>query len=455
MPKLDVKFVCQTCGYESPKWVGKCPECGAWNSLVEESTQVPTASSKQIRQIITSTEPQPITDVEFKDEERRSTGIDELDRVLGGGVVHGSVVLVSGDPGIGKSTLMLQAASSLAKAGTLLYVSGEESVKQLSLRADRLGAKNKDLQVVSETNLFAIESHITNIQPSYVVIDSIQTIYREDLPSAPGSVSQVRECAAYLVRIAKTTGIPIFIVGHVTKEGSIAGPRILEHIVDTVLYFEGDRNKQFRILRATKNRFGSTNEIGVFEMKQSGLIEVPNPSEVFISERPKDASGSVITVIIEGTRPMLVEVQALVSSSSTSIPRRTSNGIEYNRSLMLATVLEKREGLKLYDKDVYINVAGGVWIDEPAADLSVVVSIASCYKDKAVDEYTVVIGEVGLAGEVRAVNLIEGRIMEAAKLGFKTAVIPRGNSGEVKKVKGINIIPVSNVKEAIAAALRQ
>ena len=453
MPKLDIKFVCQSCGYESPKWVGRCPECNSWNSLVEEATQIASISSKQIKQIITSTLPQPITSVSFNEEERKSTGIAELDRVLGGGVVHGSVVLVSGDPGIGKSTLMLQAASSLAKNGTLLYVSGEESVKQLSLRAERLNAKKNDLQVVSETNLFAIESHINNIKPSYVVVDSIQTIYREDLPSAPGSVSQVRECAAYLVRIAKTTGIPIFIVGHVTKEGSIAGPRILEHIVDTVLYFEGDRNKQFRILRATKNRFGSTNEIGVFEMKNVGLVEVPNPSEVFISERPKDASGSVITVIIEGTRPMLVEVQALVSSSSTSIPRRTSNGIEYNRGLMLATVLEKREGLKLYDKDVYINVAGGVWIEEPAADLSVVVSIASCYKDIPVDSGAVVIGEVGLAGEVRAVNLIESRISEAAKLGFKTAIIPKGNIREILKIKNIKVVGVSNIKEAITSVL--
>lgn len=455
MPKLDIKFVCQSCGYESLKWVGKCPECGGWNSLVEEATQIASASSKQIKQIITSSEPQPITEVNFSEEERRSTGIAELDRVLGGGVVHGSVVLVSGDPGIGKSTLMLQAASSLSKDNTLLYVSGEESAKQISLRAERLNARNKMLQVVSETNLFAIESHINNVKPAYVVIDSIQTIYREDLPSAPGSVSQVRECAAYLVRLAKTSGIPIFLIGHVTKEGSIAGPRILEHIVDTVLYFEGDRNKQFRILRATKNRFGSTNEIGVFEMKNIGLVEVPNPSEVFISERPKDASGSVITVIIEGTRPMLVEVQALVSSSSTTIPRRTSNGIEYNRGLMLVTVLEKREGLKLYDKDVYINVAGGVWIEEPAADLAVILSMASCYKDKVVDGSMVVIGEVGLAGEVRAVNLIESRVSEAAKLGFKIALIPKGNASEIKKIKGIDVIPVTNVKEAISAALRQ
>jgi len=452
MPKVDIKFVCQSCGYESLKWVGKCPECNQWNSLVEEQTQV--ASSKQLKQIITSSKPQAITEITFKDEERSATGIKELDRVLGGGVVLGSVVLVSGDPGIGKSTLMLQAASSLSKNGVLLYVSGEESPKQISLRADRLSSKNKNLQIVSETNLFAIESHINNISPKFVIIDSIQTIYREDLPSAPGSVSQVRECAAYLVRIAKTTGIPIFLIGHVTKEGTIAGPRILEHIVDTVLYFEGDRNKQFRILRATKNRFGSTNEIGIFEMRHAGLIEVANPSEVFISERPKDASGSVITVIIEGTRPMLVEVQSLVSYSGTPIPRRTANGIEYNRALMLTTVLEKRAGMKLYEKDVYVNVAGGVWIEEPAADLPVLVSMASCYKDKIIDEKTVVIGEVGLAGEVRAVNLIEERIKEAAKHGFKTAVIPKGNAKELSNIKSINVIAVASIGEAIAQLLK-
>jgi DNA repair protein RadA/Sms len=453
MPKVDIKFVCQACGYESPKWVGKCPECNGWNTLVEEQTAV--ANPKQVKQLVVSSTPQPISKLSSKDEERVSSGIGELDRVLGGGVVAGSVVLVSGDPGIGKSTLMLQAASSLSKAGTLLYVSGEESVKQISLRATRLAVKSDDLQVVSETNLFAIESHINNVMPKFVIIDSIQTIYREDLPSAPGSVSQVRECAAYLVRLAKTTGIPIFLIGHVTKEGSIAGPRILEHIVDTVLYFEGDRNKQFRILRATKNRFGSTNEIGIFEMKHAGLMEVANPSEIFISERPKDASGSVITVIMEGTRPMLVEVQSLVSSSSTAMPRRTSNGVEYNRAIMLSTVIEKRAGLKLYDKDVYINVAGGVWIEEPAADLPILIAIASCYKDKAIDDKTVVIGEVGLAGEVRAVSQIEERVGEAAKHGFKTAVIPRGNARELQAAKKINIIPVSNIGEAVLSLIKK
>jgi DNA repair protein RadA/Sms len=455
LPKTDIKYVCQTCGYETTRWVGKCPECDAWNTLVEEPVFAKASSGKQIRQVIATSEPTPITEVTFKEEERVSTGIDELDRVLGGGVVHGSAVLVSGDPGIGKSTLMLQAASSLSRSGELLYVSGEESTKQISLRADRLNSKNKNLLVVAETNLFVIEQHIQKLNPKFVVIDSIQTIFREDLPSAPGSVSQVRECAAYLVRLAKTTGVPIFMIGHVTKEGSIAGPRILEHIVDTVLYFEGDRNKQFRILRATKNRFGSTNEIGVFEMKSNGLVEVPNPSEVFISERPKDASGSVITVIIEGTRPMLVEVQSLVSASSTSIPRRTANGVEYNRTLMLATVLEKRESLKLYDKDIYVNVAGGVWIEEPAADLAVLAAIASSYKNKPISDDHVIIGEVGLAGEVRAVNLIEQRLTEAAKLGFKNAVIPKGNYSEAKKIKGINILAVSNIQEATDLLLKQ
>jgi DNA repair protein RadA/Sms len=452
MTKVNIKYVCQTCGYDSPKWVGKCPECGAWNTLVEE--KMSEKSSKQIKQVVSSTTPQPITDISLGDEERHLTGITELDRVLGGGIVCGSAVLVAGDPGIGKSTLMLQAASSLSLKGKFLYVSGEESAKQISLRAQRLGVKNPGLFVVSETNLFAIEAHINDVKPSFVIIDSIQTMYRDDLPSAPGSVSQVRECSAYLVRLAKSTGIPIMLIGHVTKEGSIAGPRVLEHIVDTVLYFEGDRNKQFRILRATKNRFGSTNEIGIFEMRQQGLMEVPNPSEVFISERPEGASGSVITSIIEGSRPVLVEVQSLVSRTSSTIPRRTSNGIEYNRALMLVTVLEKRGGVKLYDKDVYLNVAGGIWIDEPSADLPAIAAIASCYHEKAVNGDTIMIGEVGLAGEVRAVNQIVERVTEASKHGFKTAVVPKGNLKELSRVKGIKIIPVSNVSEALAAVIR-
>jgi DNA repair protein RadA/Sms len=402
----------------------------------------------KVRQIITSSKPQAITELEFNPEERKSTGIGELDRVLGGGVVAGSAVLVGGDPGIGKSTLMLQAANSLSKIESVLYVSGEESAKQIRLRAERLGTLSADLQVLPENNIFAIEQSINDIKPMFVVIDSIQTMYREDLPSAPGSVSQVRECASYLVRLAKSSGVPVFFVGHVTKEGNIAGPRVLEHIVDTVLYFEGDTHRQYRILRAVKNRFGSTNEVGIFEMKESGLIEVKNPSKLFLKEK-SDAAGSVITVSIEGTRPLMVEVQALVSHSSTAIPRRSANGFDYNRTLMLTAVLERRLGIRLGDKDVYVNVAGGIEINEPASDLPVAAAIISCYKDKVIPSDMVYIGELGLAGEVRAVNQIEGRIAEASKLGFKSVIIPKGNMSEISKVKGIKVIPVSHIKEAL------
>ena len=402
----------------------------------------------KVRQIITSSKPQSITELEFNPEERKLTGIGELDRVLGGGVVAGSAVLVGGDPGIGKSTLMLQAANSLSKIENVLYVSGEESAKQIRLRAERLGTLSKDLQILPENNIFAIEQSMNEVNPMFVVIDSIQTMYREDLPSAPGSVSQVRECASYLVRLAKSSGIPVFFVGHVTKEGNIAGPRVLEHIVDTVLYFEGDTHRQYRILRAVKNRFGSTNEVGIFEMKESGLIEVKNPSKLFLEEK-SDTSGSVITVSMEGTRPLLVEIQALVSHSNTAVPRRSANGFDYNRALMLVAVIDRRLGIRLGDKDVYVNVAGGIELNEPAVDLPAAMSIISCYKDKNINSDAVFIGEVGLAGEIRAVNQIEGRITEASKLGFKSAIIPKGNIQEVGKVKGIKVIPVSHIKEAI------
>jgi DNA repair protein RadA/Sms len=446
LPKPDIKYVCQSCGYESPRWVGKCPECGQWNSIVEE--QAPIASQMKVRQIVTTSKPQAITELDFSPEERKSTGIGELDRVLGGGVVAGSAVLVGGDPGIGKSTLMLQAADSLSRTENVLYVSGEESAKQIRLRAQRLGTLSENLHILPENNIFAIEASMIGTKPKFVVIDSIQTMYREDIPSAPGSVSQVRECASYLVRLAKSSNIPIFFVGHVTKEGSIAGPRVLEHIVDTVLYFEGETHRQYRILRAVKNRFGSTNEVGIFEMKESGLIEVKNPSKLFIEER-SDAAGSAITVSIEGTRPLLVEIQALVSHSNTAMPRRSANGFDYNRALMLVAVIDRRLGIRLGDKDVYINVAGGIELNEPAADLPVIMAIISCYKNKKLSSDTVYIGEVGLAGEIRAVDQIEGRITEASKLGFKSAVIPKGNFTEIGKIKGINIIPIAHVKEAM------
>lgn len=451
MAKPDIKYVCQACGYESPRWVGKCPECGAWNSFVEEQVLAP--SQMKVRQIVTSSKPQSITDLEFKPEERRSTNIDELDRVLGGGVVAGSAVLVGGDPGIGKSTLMLQAANSLSKQEKVLYVSGEESAKQIRLRAERLGTLSSNLHILPENNIFAVEQSINEVSPQFVVIDSIQTMYRDDIPSAPGSVSQVRECTSYLVRLAKSSGIPIFFIGHVTKEGNIAGPRVLEHIVDTVLYFEGDTHRQYRILRAVKNRFGSTNEVGIFEMKDVGLIEVKNPSKLFLEEKT-DAAGSVITVSVEGTRPLLVEIQALVSHTNTAMPRRSTNGFDYNRALMLVAVADRRLGLKLSDKDVYVNVAGGIELDEPAADLPVVAAITSCYRDKVISSDIVFIGEVGLAGEVRAVDQIESRITEASKLGFRIAVVPKGNAGELHKTKGISIVPVSHIKDIVGLTSR-
>ncbi len=455
MPKADTQFVCQSCGNEFPRWYGQCPACGEWNSLVEEKVLNPKSEilNKSKIKISNIESPISITEVEFKAEERSSTGISEVDRVLGGGVVAGSVVLVAGEPGIGKSTMMLQAAEALAKNSKVLYVSGEESAKQIRLRAERLGTLSKTLILYPETNLFAIEKTIDEIKPQFVVIDSIQTIYREDVASAPSSVSQVRECAAYLVRIAKATGIPIFIVGHVTKEGTVAGPRVLEHIVDTVLYFEGEQHKQYRLLRATKNRFGSTNEVGIFEMKDRGLVEVANPSEVFLSERPKEASGSVVTAALEGTRPLLVEIQALVSPTKMAYPIRKATGVDYNRVSIIIAVIERQLGLKLSSADIYVNAAGGVRVDEPAIDLPIALAIASCYKNKPIDTQTVAIGEIGLAGEIRSVNQIEQRIKEAEKLGFKTVLFPRANLKELKKSK-IELNGISSVKEALTASLQ-
>jgi len=455
MPKIEIRYTCQNCGYDSPRWLGRCPACGEWNSLVEEQVAPEIKTKVAMPEVTKSEKPQPITELEFKSEERFETKIAEFDRVLGGGVVAGSVILVGGEPGIGKSTLMLQAANSLSKVkGLVLYVTGEESTKQIRLRAERLGTLSKNLSVLPETNLFAIEKSIRDVKPQFVIVDSIQTIFREDIPSAPGSVSQVRECANYLVRVAKSMGIPVFLIGHVTKEGSIAGPRVLEHVVDTVLYFEGERHKQFRILRATKNRFGSTNEIGIFEMREQGLKEVTNPSEIFLSERSESSSGSVITAAIEGTRPILVEVQSLASPSALQIPRRTTTGLDYNRASIIIAVLERRVGLKLGSRDIYINVAGGVKINEPAADLPLAVSIASCYKDKAVDPKIVFVGEVGLGGEVRSVSHVIARIKEASKLGFKKIIIPRGNLKETSKLKGIEIEGVSDLSQALKAALK-
>ncbi len=444
-----IKYVCQKCGQDFPRWAGQCPSCEEWNCIVEEISNTKIQATNKFQAPNAKIEkPVSITDIAVEVEEREQTGIAEVDRVLGGGVVAGSVILVAGEPGIGKSTMMLQAAEALSKKAVVLYVSGEESAKQIKLRAQRLGTLSKNLMLLPETNLFAIQNSIEEIKPKYVVIDSIQTMYREDVASAPGSVSQVRECAAYLVRIAKSSGIPIFIVGHVTKEGNIAGPRVLEHVVDTVLYFEGERHKQFRILRVTKNRFGSTNEVGIFEMRDKGLVEVANPSEMFLSERPKDSSGSVVTAAIEGTRPLLVEVQALVHPSKMAYPIRKTTGVDYNRVSIIIAVLERQLGFKLSSADVYINAAGGVEVSEPAIDLPIALAIASCYKNQPFDADAIAIGEIGLAGEIRSINQISQRIKEAEKLGFKKAIVPRSSLKEIGKAK-IELQGFSSIREVI------
>ncbi len=447
--KTETRFFCQSCGNDYPRWYGQCPACGTWNSLVEERiTKSPKSLVPSPRSL--PVKPLPITEIDYKKDERVSSGLPELDRVLGGGIVPGAVILVGGDPGIGKSTLMLQAANSFN--GSILYVSGEESAKQIRMRAERLGALSKTLNFLPETDLFAIEKAAEELKPKLLIIDSIQTMFRDDIPAAPGSVSQVRECAAYLTRLAKTSHLPIFIVGHVTKEGNIAGPRILEHIVDTVLYFEGEEHKQYRILRAEKNRFGSLSEIGIFEMKEEGLIAVTNPSKVFLSERSSGQSGSAVSAVIEGTRPLLLEIQALVSPTKMAVPRRATVGVDYNRAAIVIAVLERRLNLRLSSEDIYINVAGGVKVPEPALDLPMAVAIASCYKNRPIDAETVIVGEVGLGGEVRAVNQIEARIAEAEKLGFGKIILPKGNLEQVKRAK-IKVIPVFYVTEALKASV--
>jgi DNA repair protein RadA/Sms len=455
MVKTKVKFICQTCGYESPKWMGKCPGCGEWNTMTEEVLK-PASPRKTVFAHSNQTvqKPSPITNIETTQEPRIYTNLKEFNRVLGSGIVKGSLVLIGGDPGIGKSTLLLQVSSQLADNGNdVLYISGEESVKQTKLRADRLGVKANKLFVLSETDLSFISRAIEETNPAFVVVDSIQTVFHSEISSAPGSVSQVRESTAELMRIAKTKGIAIFIVGHVTKEGSIAGPRLLEHMVDTVLYFEGERHHTYRILRAVKNRFGSTNEMGIFEMKESGLEEVQNPSEIFLEERSKGAAGSTVVASMEGTRPVLVEIQALISPTSFGNPRRMATGIDHNRVPLLMAVLEKRVGLLLQNQDAYLKVAGGVKLDEPAIDLAVAVSIASSFKDAPPKPTDVIIGEVGLTGEVRRVSRIEQRVIEAAKLGFKRAIIPAANIGGWSPPDDIDIVGVKNVAEALHKTL--
>ena len=485
MAKAKSVYFCQECGYESAKWLGQCPACKAWNSMVEEKVTTKVNKSSSTGSSLAKATPKKLSTVTFQDDERILTGIGELDRVLGGGIVRGSLVLVGGDPGIGKSTLLLQMCRCLsgrlkgtnttddlskdfAKSGTgvvdssrensegsdtekahLLYVSGEESLKQIKMRADRIGQFADDMWMLCETNLNDVEQAIMKLRPEVVVIDSIQTMFSENVDSAPGSVSQVRETTSVLMKLAKQEGITIFIVGHVTKEGVVAGPRVLEHMVDTVLYFEGDRHASYRLLRAVKNRFGSTNEIGVFEMRNSGLEEVLNPSEYMLNGMPAGASGSIVSCAMEGTRPILVEIQALVSQTNFNMPRRTAAGTDYNRVNLLMAVLEKRLGLQMGGCDAYVNIAGGMRINEPAIDLAIVTALISSYKNRPVSEKTIVFGEVGLTGEVRAVNMAQQRVNEAAKLGFKFCLVPKMNIKNIEAPASITLIGIESVRDIL------
>ncbi len=445
--KVNV-FYCKECGYESAKWLGQCPGCREWNTFVEEPAV--KKGSTIIRTSSEAAKPSVLSDISLETEDRTKTGMEELDRVLGGGIIGGSLILVGGDPGIGKSTLLLQVCRNLTNNGKkVLYVSGEESLKQIKLRALRIGEINDNFSLLCETNLEIIEETIKKYKPDVVVIDSIQTMYKGDITSAPGSVSQVRESTNVFMQMAKGLSISVFIVGHVTKEGVVAGPRVLEHMVDTVLYFEGDRHASYRILRGVKNRFGSTNEIGVFEMRENGLMEVKNPSEFMLSGKPEDSSGSVIACSIEGTRPILIEIQALVCRTNFGIPRRTAAGTDGNRVNLLMAVLEKRAGLQINDCDAYLNIAGGIKINEPALDLGIIMAIVSSYKNRIIDSKTIVFGEVGLSGEVRSVSMAEQRIAEAAKLGFEVCIMPGTSLEGIKVPEGIKLIGVRNIAEAI------
>jgi len=445
-------FVCQNCGNQSRKWLGQCPDCGEWNTLVEERFRVTAQSGGTLESLARLRETSPVSyqAIESQDDSRVSSGIEEFDRVLGGGIVGGSLVLIGGAPGIGKSTIVIQMADKLCRNGTkVLYVSGEESERQIKMRGERLGVTAENLFLLPETNLQSILAETEKLQPDFLIVDSIQTVFSEKIESAPGSVSQVREAAGQLMLFAKQTGTPVFVTGHVTKEGSIAGPKALEHIVDTVLYFEGDRHHNHRIIRATKNRFGAANEIGVFEMTNSGLIAVGNPSELFLQERPEGATGSVVTVCMEGTRPMLVEVQGLVSGTKFGSGRRMAQGFDYNRTSLLIAVLEKRLGFQLAGDDVYINIAGGMEVDEPAADLGVVAAIASSFRNLQVPPETAVFGEVGLTGEIRGVLQAQTRAREAQTLGFKKLILPESNKKGLEKLLGIRVVGVRNLEEAM------
>ncbi|MBS1515867.1 MAG: DNA repair protein RadA [Bacteroidetes bacterium] len=449
MSKLKSKYVCQNCGHSTPRWSGKCPECSLWNTLVEEIVDIKSEKISRKNELKSqSANIKILSEVESSAEDRIRTGILELDRVLGGGIVSGSVILIGGDPGIGKSTLMLQIADKI-KDRKILYVSGEESALQIKMRSDRLNYHLENFYILSETNLDIIQAVIDSEEPELIVIDSIQTVHRNDIESAPGTVSQLRESTALLINIAKTKNIPIFVVGHITKDGMIAGPKILEHMVDVVLQFEGERTHAYRILRGIKNRFGSTNEIGIFEMSETGLNEVKNPSEVFLSQRNYGASGCSISSAIEGTRPILIEVQALVSATSYGIPQRTSMGFDYKRLNILLAVLEKKLGFHLNKADVFLNIAGGVKIDETAIDLAVAMSICSSYKDIPIDSETVILGEIGLSGEVRTISYLEKRVNEAVKLGFKRILVPKSNLKGYEKNKNFEIIGIEKIKDAL------
>lgn len=456
MAKLKTKWVCQNCGYETPKYLGKCPDCGKWSTLVEEVFEQSSLSTAP-KGVLNDTKPCLINDIEIDNTIRFSTGIEEFDRVLGGGLVQGSIVLLAGDPGIGKSTILLQTGKYICKNNRkALYVSAEESASQVKLRAKRLGVESDSLYIYSQTNFEAIKMQINELSPDVLIVDSIQAIYSDSVTSSPGSVSQIRECTNILMDIAKNKNITVVVIGHVTKEGNIAGPKVLEHMVDTVIYFEGDRYKSYRLLRCMKNRFGTTNEVGVFNMCDDGLHEIANPSEMFLQERNQNLTpGSVVIATNEGTRPLLIEIQALVGTTSYPSPRRVSNGIDYNRLLQILAVLEKRIGLNLSKQDVYVNVIGGIDVDEPAADLGVALAVATCARDVVVSSDTVIVGEIGLSGEIRAVNNLEKRIKEAQKLGFKRIVVPKSNSVKIEEFPDIEIVCVSRLMDAISSCVNK
>lgn len=450
--KSKTVFLCTNCGNESPKWAGRCPACGQWNTMEEYTPSPVTKSTSAGISGHSSTVAKRLSEVQSDEAQRFGTGMAELDRVLGGGAVKGSLVLVSGAPGIGKSTLLLQICDYILKEQTVLYVSGEESESQLKLRAQRLGVKGDDLFLLCETNLEDILAAADRLKPDLLIVDSVQTLYSDDKSASPGSVTQVRDCTMRLMQYCKGSGLTVFIVGHINKEGAIAGPKVLEHMVDCVLYFEGESHTSYRLLRAAKNRFGSTNEIGVFEMQDNGLTEVGNPSELLLSGRPENTPGTCVAAVMEGTRPILAEVQALVSPSTLSVPRRTSNGLDYNRAAMLLAVLEKRGGLRFSNADVYLNVIGGLRLDEPAADLAVVIAAASAAQDKPVSDTLAAVGEVGLTGEIRAVNQLSQRLSEIKRLGFTQCIIPRSGTKDLTAPDGLELLRVRNVREAIAVA---